>query len=983
MAAGAVVVLCGAAWLITSFLNSDDSEGLEGLAFETPSEVVAAEIDAVTPPTEEERAEGRIAAVARIVESVGSGLWAGELGGITGRVVEEDGTPVADLPVALLQADITLLLAADWANLGEDPPELVIADTMTDVEGRFRMDGAYDSSFQGIGVDLRGPRSTLRVLDMQTHHGELTDIGDIVLPVGCTIFGRVVDGAGAPVPGARVRVVPSPVDNLDEFLSIGIQDVRSDCTVGITSFVTNESGSPVVEIPPFARRHIDDLPIPTSYTDLEGNYRMDGVPIGALIQAVDKPGLLGVARVVTTKHGENALEDVVLTTGRTLTGIVIDEESEPVAGIEVVAGSELVFGEVAILHPAGTTGADGRFTLTGLPDTGNIMACGRRHADEAWVGALASAGEEIEIELASTYGVTVNLVDAAGEPVRGAKVELAPSHESDSPMAFLGPFMSLGAAPREARLKETEPGMYVCAELATGTYEVTARPLSLASAHDSFELDGEDSVLTIVCERGQTLQLHVTDAVTQDGIPGARASVLDARRPPIMMKALAVGRTGKDGMVALGPYKIAKDEESSSWFWVDGQHVIVQHPQYADTSIELAEGTEIAEVAMVRGGEIAGRITWGVDAPQSLYMLMLENRKGVDGLMQAFLPPRMGRTSLTGEFRFTNLPPGEYRITVLDRFLDKDPLGMMMLQQEPTVVHREDDIMVESSVKTDLAIDLSPTGRGQTAKLAGRIMLDGRPVQGARVRVSGSGARASATTDEYGDFETDDFLCQNGVRVRVTGPVTGEDGETDNVDLYNEQITPLPQSVHRLDIDLQAMSLKVHVISKSNGASIPDASVEVRISGSRGNTQNRKTDSQGMVTVTILNAGEHAVTASAPGFADSKTDVDMSEGDGLETVTVELQPAVVCAGTVDLGAVAQGGNGAYMRIEGDTDSSWNRLDKDDLADDNLCAFSVDGLQPGHYEAQLWSGGQMSAPYEFDLPEGGDANLLIVFQPAGE
>ena len=92
------------------------------------------------------------------------------------------------------------------------------------------------------------------------------------------------------------------------------------------------------------------------------------------------------------------------------------------------------------------------------------------------------------------------------------------------------------------------------------------------------------------------------------------------------------------------------------------------------------------------------------------------------------------------------------------------------------------------AVKTDVAIDLSPTGRGQTAKLAGRIMLDGRPVQGARVRVSGSGARASATTDEYGDFETDDFLCQNGVRVRVTGPVTGEDGETDNVDLYNEQL---------------------------------------------------------------------------------------------------------------------------------------------------------------------------------------------------
>ena len=44
---------------------------------------------------------------------------------------------------------------------------------------------------------------------------------------------------------------------------------------------------------------------------------------------------------------------------------------------------------------------------------------------------------------------------------------------------------------------------------------------------------------------------------------------------------------------------------------------------------------------------------------------------------------------------------------------------------------------------------------------------------------------------------------------------------------------------------------------------------------------------------------------------------------------------------------------------------------------------MDGLQAGHYEAQLWCDGQMSAPYEFDLAEGGDANLLIMFERAEE
>ena len=46
-------------------------------------------------------------------------------------------------------------------------------------------------------------------------------------------------------------------------------------------------------------------------------------------------------------------------------------------------------------------------------------------------------------------------------------------------------------------------------------------------------------------------------------------------------------------------------------------------------------------------------------------------------------------------------------------------------------------------------------------------------------------------------------------------------------------------------------------------------------------------------------------------------------------------------------------------------------------------FRVEGLQPGSYEARLWFRGEMTQSISFELPEGGDENLLLAFQPADD
>ena len=985
----AVVVLGGALWLALAFLGTGDSAALEkGLGPEQAEAEAGALLDlgSSSEPELPAVAEETRTAVGPTVEAEVA-AWDAELGGLIGRVVEEDRTPVADVSVALVQVDANLMLAADWAALGEPPPKLVLGRTITDEEGRFRLEGAYDASFQGLGIDLRGPRSTIRVVDTQLHHGEVTDVGDIVLRGGCTIFGRVVDEGGQPVPGARVRIVPSPSgEDLTVFLQVGVQDFRADCSVGISKMIVEGADSPVIELPPIVRNHIDDLPIPTTYTNADGEYRIEGAPIGDLIQGVDKPDWVGVSRVVTTTAGEVELEDALLTVGQTIHGIVVDEAGNPLQGVEVIAGSELVFGEAAILHPAGLTGPDGRFSVRGCPETGGAMACARRNPDEHWVGALEAAGQELEIELESTIAITVHVVDAAGEAVRGARVEISPGAEQESPMGVIGRFMGLGAEPRDARLVETEEGTYVCDQVTPGHYEVTARPRGLALARQRVELWEGKAELTLICQAGQGLDLTVIDAQTGEGIAGARASVVGAGFP--FLAALAVGRTGKDGHVRLGPYSLREDEDEDVFFGfgMEGHQVLVQHPRYADTSVPLDESAQTAQVALLRGGEIHGQIQWGSDPPRSIYMLVLENTDGLDGIMEAFLPPRLGRSDLSGSFRFTNLPPGTYRLAVFDRFLDEDPILLLMGQKEPTLVHREDGVQLEPAGRTDVVIDLSPSGRGQTARLAGSVYLDGRAVAGARIRVNGRGPGVSAETDDYGNFETPDFLALGEVYVRVSGDVEGPSGVLENVSLHDQSLTPVPQSVHRLDLDLRSQPLRVRVTG-SSGAPLAGAKVELRSEGSNGGRTSTKTDELGQAELTLIGQGKHVVKVSSEGYARSSVQVDPNEQGFEGEVEIELRGAVTCAGLCDLTAFEAPESGqeqaAFLRITGPGDGNWERLNADDLSDDQLATFRVEGLQPGSYEAHLWFNGRQAEAISFELSEGGDENLLLAFRPADE
>ena len=105
--------------------------------------------------------------------------WAGMLAGLTGRLVEADGTAVVGMRIELIEADSSLLFGAEHGALGAT--ELEIGECFTDTEGRFLFEGARDGSFHAFNIDRGGGRATLRFVEQSVEHGSLTDVGDLSL----------------------------------------------------------------------------------------------------------------------------------------------------------------------------------------------------------------------------------------------------------------------------------------------------------------------------------------------------------------------------------------------------------------------------------------------------------------------------------------------------------------------------------------------------------------------------------------------------------------------------------------------------------------------------------------------------------------------------------------------------------------------------------------------------------------------------------
>lgn len=218
-----------------------------------------------------------------------------------------------------------------------------------------------------------------------------------------TLVGQVRDETGRPVPGARVAALA----HLARYGQGGIHDEV------LTAVNADSEGKYSLSVPHF----------PTALDETRTVRLMATTSDGRTLGSV--PVTLGDARAARDA-------DVTVRTGRAVRGALVDTAGRPVRGAVV----RIVFADGVLLAPGtgtlgadpspsgwvATSGPDGRFELTGVPDDCKTQI-GVEHPEHAFrVFRASDFGPVLRLELPEKRTLSGRVADPQGRPVAGARI---------------------------------------------------------------------------------------------------------------------------------------------------------------------------------------------------------------------------------------------------------------------------------------------------------------------------------------------------------------------------------------------------------------------------------------------------------------------------------------------------------------------------------------------------------------------------------
>lgn len=931
--------------------------------------------------------------------------WAALLSGVTGRIVEEDGTPVVAIRVELLEGDISALLEPQFTAMGHT--DLSAGEALTDPEGRFLIEGAMSNGLHAFAIDSGGGRSTLRVVEHGLEPGRLTDVGDLVLPRCGTVTGTVFDEDGEPVPGARVRIAPIPEIALQ---GTGILDLREKCMVA----GAQDEDALGVQLPDFLMANMKRLPIPTTTTAEDGTFRLEGVPFATVCGGVDKPGYVAtVISTFTMSQEEQSVGELDLEVGREVTGRVIDELGEPVAGAEVCAGVTSMLAPVGILQPANVTAEDGTFTVIGLSEMGTPIASARRSGRDSWVTKKAgSSNAGVEIVLSAAARLVIRVEDDEGEPVAGASVKMREQDggKSEAIPALALSMLNIRTTTPPPLVKEREPGLYVVDALGLGDWIVRVESELHAPVESKVKHASEETECVITCRPARTVTAIVMDAAT--GLPIENAYVRVAGQSDRLLGGFAARFSDVEGRAVLGPLPLAGDKalEQTMGMWTLEPVMTVEHPAYGSEGQLLPKDSDQVVFEMTPACTLNGLVTWAGAAPLEIYMVSLvrrpsgngEGMRGDSTMMMSMMmsSPRTTLTDLAGEFRFSGLAAGSYEMILSRRFLDSDPLEFIIKQQEPEVVLTQ-PVEVTSGSDNLTEIELEPDGEAPRAIFTGRVEVNGEGLAGAKVTVTPGNRRNKEQPEEMefrtnssGEFRTDPLSTNDWVNIEIVGDVQLPGGAVEERELFSEWKKPnVDEDKNRIEVVLNFAEVVIEVLDADTGS--PVVGAEVSIGGrSRGGwggfrgarsmaveatvvagDQPSGTDSEGLITIQVERKGKQSASASHPEYEDLRAQVNLDPDGPAPHATLRLKRSVPCSGRAVLpeSFMESDSRGFSIRREGQRGGT-QYVSLDDGEE-----FSVSGLKPGTYTASAWSGRKRTKSLTFELGSQGNQNLVLEFE----
>jgi protocatechuate 3,4-dioxygenase beta subunit len=428
----------------------------------------------------------------RVRESLSIDLVLKDATTASGRLVDADGAPSAG----------TIVLDEVEGGFPSLLGDVLCAAAGPD--GRFRLRDLPPGHHRAT-VSARGHTQT--PLEFQTREGAVVDLGDVSLASGLAIRGRIKDGSGAPVSGARIEAgsidghgsfAADTTDGDGAFGLAGLGDgrYRLSLTVGgvyragreviagsepivwtleptgaVAGAVIDASGRPVDAFFVTARR-LGDQEMSWQSPHARGTggaFRIDDVPPGRYALRVSAPDLadavvsdVAVEAVHTTEAGRIRLGPA----GR-VRGTVVDTDGRPVAEAEVTAWSQRDHESGSLSHrmPQARTSAEGTFEIAGL-NPGTVMV----EVHHPRLGSGRAAG--LEVDPAQGPAVTRVVLEPSGR-LEG-KVR-----EQGQGLAATVSAMPLGAFGRErASVLTEEDGSFVFENLPPGQFLVEFRPVA-------------------------------------------------------------------------------------------------------------------------------------------------------------------------------------------------------------------------------------------------------------------------------------------------------------------------------------------------------------------------------------------------------------------------------------------------------------------------------------------------------------------------
>jgi len=886
-----------------------------------------------------------------------------QLGGITGRVVEPDGTPVPGMFVELLGGSFESIMPPIETLFTSDEPPMFdahIADDVTDDEGCFRFNGLQILAVHLLGVDLGGARAKVQFIDRAPVAGEIADIGDVVLEPYVTFTGRVVDERSTPVPDARVRATNLP----SIIFSFGAHLVGDGTVVAFEDPSSNKWRA--IPIVPSVTRLLERFPIPETSTDADGNFRLEGVPLGLATVVVQKQQTVPLVHgpVPTGAGGERDLGTLRLLDVEQLTGIVLDEADQPVPGVEIFAGPQLDIFPAGFLRSLGVSGDDGRFNAIGFDDSEHIVAA-RLRPGSNWVFASDQIPgyDDVELRLSEGTSLTIIARNELGEILNNAQVVIQPIERMPLHPLVVPPI------PLANRMRVRDDGAVIVTGLDKRKYSVMAKADGYAVAQGEASLtDGPDAI-DLILEKELSAQVTVVAAGNGAPVEWAMVSAHDNGQEQRELKMLPLLTRRTDGV---GNALLAGLKKGSYL-------LLVNHPGYAVSSAEVEVPGELVAIELQQGGELRGRIHGNGRPPDEPRFVGMGVRRG-----NSF--PRFTVTDENGEFSVTHLQPESYRLVIMRRFATK-PMGAFVSEGFETMeVERHAEASIAEGEVTWLDVDLlGDLGDGPTANLRGRVALHGGPGASMLIAARPKGgwrSRRSAMTDDFGGFDLGQVpVGKVTVSVRHPGTEGGSGNFFRRDDIATQEIELVEGVPGEANFNIRTGGLRGTVVVEGTGAPVLAARVrldrvpdgdepEDKNDGGRVRTV---TDKQGQFVVDLLPAGRYEVSARRDGFATTVVDdVRVPFNSFATPVTIRLVQGVAMAGTVQLPAGVQPGRWLWLEFRDAEDRRVGgaRVDVESMQ------YEASGLMPGEHRVRVYSAEQEFDEVTVTVPAGGSAGVVL-------